>query len=244
MTMEHMSVEAPSSSAQVSAWYDGWVSHQRGIGINARHRRIMRGARKAGYRDGMRMLEIGCGIGQVTSLLARGNRSGSILAVDISPKSVEEARRNLGHRSNVRFLVSDMSAFQVEERFDLVVLPDVIEHIPLEQHPALFATIARHLAPDARVVINVPCAQLLEHLHKHDPSVLQVIDQPVHADVLLRNAYAAGLALETFESYGLQYTDTEYHFIVLRPAYALAQLHKRNVWSLRWEALLAKLRFL
>ncbi|MEO8068059.1 MAG: class I SAM-dependent methyltransferase [Flavobacteriales bacterium] len=244
MSKERMSAEASPSSAQVSAWYDGWVSHQRGIGINARHRRIARGARKAGYRDGMNVLEIGCGIGTVTSLLARGNRSGSILAVDISPKSVEEARRNLSGRGNVRFLVSDMSAFQVEQRFDFVVLPDVIEHIPLEQHPALFATLARHLSPDARVVINVPCAQLLEHLHLHDPSVLQVIDQPVHADVLLRNAYAAGLVLETFESYGLQYTNTEYHFIVLRSAYVLAELRKRDPWVLRWEALRAKLGFL
>lgn len=233
--------EAIKSATGVSDWYDGFADVQVGYGINIRHRRIWRAAKAAGYRDGMRVLEIGCGIGTVTSLLARHNRTGQILAVDISPRSIAFAKRNLSDRQNVRFLVSDMSAFEHDGKFDFVVLPDVIEHIPLEQHPRLFATIARHLAPDGRVLINVPCAQLLEHLHLHDPKVLQVIDQPVHIDRLIMTVYAAGFALVSFVSYGLQFDHTEYHTIVLRPTFTIDRLVRKSKWALRWAELRSRL---
>lgn len=205
----------------VSDWYDNFTDHQTRIGINIRHRTILRNAKRAGLRNGMHILEIGCGIGSVTSLLAKANSKGSVLGVDISPKSIELARKNLAKRKNVRFQVSDMSDFRVEHRFDLVVLPDVIEHIPVEQHPALFATIAAHLVPNGRVLINVPNAQLLEYLHKHQPQTLQVIDQPIHIDSLMRVVYDQGLLLEEMHGYGLRYDLAEYTSILLRPAFAI-----------------------
>ncbi len=149
------------NGTSVSDWYDGFSEIQMDHGINIRHRTIMRAAKTAGYRDGMRVLEIGCGIGTVTSLLAHHNSSGLILALDISPKSVEFAKRNLTHRPNVRFMVSDMSDFQHEGLFDFVVLPDVIEHIPLDQHPKLFGTIAKYMAPDGKILLMYPVRNYL-----------------------------------------------------------------------------------
>jgi trans-aconitate 2-methyltransferase len=228
-------------SSSVGDWYDGFADIQIEQGINIRHRTILRAAKAAGYRDGMRVLEIGCGIGRVTSLLARQNSTGTILALDISPKSVEFAKRNLAHQPNVRFMVSDMSDFRHDGAFDFVVLPDVIEHIPLDQHPRLFKTIAKHMAPNGRVLIHVPCAQLLEHLQQHDAKVLQVIDQPVHIDGLIRTVYEAGLMLVSFSSHGLQFTHTEYHSIVLRPAFSIDRLVRRSKWALRWAELRSRI---
>jgi trans-aconitate 2-methyltransferase len=225
----------------ISDWYDGFSAHQMKLGINIRHRTILRNARKAGLRDGSRILEIGCGIGTVTSLLAKADPNGRILAVDISPKSISIAAQNLRVHRQVEFLVSDMRDFEVKDRFDMVVLPDVIEHIPLDDHAHLFATIARHLAPDGRVLINVPNAELLEYLHIHDPSVLQVLDQPVHLDRLMTTTYAAGLILESLSSYGLQYAHVEYHSIVLRPAFSFDRLVRKGKWSIRWAELRSRL---
>lgn len=221
-------------NAQVSDWYDGFTAHQSKLGINIRHRTILKNAKRAGLKDGMRVLEIGCGIGTVTSLLAKTVPGGRILAVDISPKSIAIAKANLQRYRNVGFLVSDMGDFRSPDRFDFVVLPDVIEHIPVDQHPQLFATIAKHLDPEARVLINVPNAQLLEHLHTHDPGVLQVIDQPIHFDRLMDAIYRAGLVLVSLTSYGLQFAHAEYHSIVLRPAFSFRELKRKDKWSLRW----------
>lgn len=211
----------------VSDWYDGFSVLQARTGVNIRHRTILRNARRAGLRNGMHVLEIGCGIGTVTGLLAKATPNGSVLGVDISPKSIEHARRKLAKERHVRFLVSDMSDFQETDRFDLVVLPDVIEHIPLEQHPALFATIAGHLAPNGRVLINVPNAQLLEYMHKHEPQTLQVIDQPIHLDRLIRVVHDQGLVLEEMHGYGLRFDLAEYTSILLRPAFVLTALPEK-----------------
>lgn len=217
-------------TTSVSDWYDEFSDHQTRMGINIRHRTILRNAKAAGFRNGMAVLEIGCGIGTVTSLLGKANRAGTVLAVDISPKSVELARRNLKDLPGVRFLVSDMSDFSTEQRFDLVVLPDVIEHIPVAQHPALFTTIAAHLAPNGRVLINVPNAQLLEYMHKHAPGTLQVIDQPIHLDRLAATVYGSGLVIESVNGYGLRYDLAEYNSIVLRPAYTLEAVPEKPKW--------------
>ncbi|MBL7946084.1 MAG: methyltransferase domain-containing protein [Flavobacteriales bacterium] len=236
-----MAITRNSNNGLISDWYDGFSAHQVKLGINIRHRTILRNARNAGLRDGSRVLEIGCGIGTVTSLLAKAVPNGRILAVDISPKSIEIASQNLRKYGQVEFLVSDMRDFEVTHRYDLVVLPDVIEHIPLVDHARLFATIARHMAPDGRVLINVPNAELLEYLHVHDPSVLQVLDQPVHLDRLITTTYAAGLVLESLTSYGLQFAHVEYHSIVLRPAFSLDGLVRKGKWSLRWAELRSRL---
>jgi trans-aconitate 2-methyltransferase len=236
-----MTDTATTSNGDVSGWYDGFTAHQKRLGINIRHRTILRRARRAGLRDGMRVLEVGCGIGTVTTLLAKANPKGSILAVDISPKSISIAKENLSRHGHVEFLVSDMSDFAVKDRFDFVVLPDVIEHIPLELHPRLFATLERHMTTEARLLINVPNAQLLEYLHMHQPSVLQVIDQPVHFDRLMATVYTAGLVLESVSSYGLQFDHVEYHSIVLRPRYAFKKLVRRSSWALRWAEIRSRL---
>ncbi len=227
--------------SSVSAWYDGFTAYQRKYGVNIRHRTIFRYARAAGVRNGMDILEIGCGIGSLTSLLAANNAKGRILSLDISPKSVEMARKLLAGKRNVSFLVSDMSDFQNPFDFDFVVLADVIEHIPLDQHPRLFRTIDHYLKPGGKVLINIPAPQLLEYYHLHDPGALQIIDQPVHADRLMNDVYRAGLVLDSFVSYGLAHVHIDYQFIVLRKRFHLEQLRKKNIWVRRWAEMRARL---
>lgn len=224
--------------AGIRDFYDEYVDAQERVGTNIRHRTILRNAKAAGLRDGMRVLEIGCGIGTVTALLAGATPRGEVVGVDISPKSIERARRNLASRKNVRFVVSDMNGFAEPKPFDLVVLPDVIEHIPLEQHPALFRTIAAHLAPNGRVLINVPCAEVLDYMHKHHPGTLQVIDQPITPATLVRITDEAGLTLISFNSYGLRFTHGEYNSVVLGHRPKL----ERTVTRSKWDAIVREVR--
>lgn len=228
-------------NSRISGWYDDFVTHQTHIGTNIRHRTILRNAKHAGLRNGMRVLEVGCGIGTVTKLLAKNNKKGFVLGVDISPRSIETARQNLSRYKHVQFLVSDMSDFTDDSLFDLVVLPDVIEHIPLEQHPALFATVSKYLSPNGKVLINVPNAQLLEYMHEYEPQTLQVIDQPIHLDRLLRVVYEQGLVLEEMHGYGLRYDLAEYTSIILRPSYNLISLPTKPKFRRIFEELRSRL---
>jgi len=79
-----------------------------------------------------RTLDIGCGSGLITKVLAEA--STEVLAVDVSEQAVRVSRGNLGKATNVLLKVVDV--FQSRDAisdwsgsFDLVVLSEVLEHM-------------------------------------------------------------------------------------------------------------------
>lgn len=207
------------SGKDVSAFYDEFVDRQTRVGVNRRHKAIVAWLRRFGLRPDDRVLELGCGVGTVTELVAGELPRGSILGIDLSPRSIATARERLASRGNVRFIAADVVAADVDvgERFDIVLLPDVIEHIPLELHDALFARVASWVKPDGYVLLHYPNPHHLEWCHVHNPENLQIIDQPIHADALLANAYRHGLYLSYYERYSIWIREGDYVVAVLRP---------------------------
>jgi 2-polyprenyl-3-methyl-5-hydroxy-6-metoxy-1,4-benzoquinol methylase len=210
---------AKPSTRQIQEFYDGHAEHVQGkVGVNIRHRSIMRRLRRAGLGRAHHVLEIGCGTGTLTSLLAKRVTSGSIHAVDISEQAVRMARKRFAGNAAVTVEVNDMSAFAVHKRFDLIVLPDVLEHIPEEQHAALFATLAAHLAPSGVVCIHIPDPFALDWLRKERPEVLQIVDQSLAIAPMVERFAAHGLLLDRFERYGLWTKEPDYNWIEFRRA--------------------------
>jgi SAM-dependent methyltransferase len=165
------------------------------------------------------VLEIGCGVGTLTQLLAAAlDGGGSVFAIDLSPRSIEAARARLAAFANVRLTVGDALETPIEGPFDVVVLPDVIEHIPLERHRALFERVAGWLAPSGFALLNYPSPHYLEWCREHTPDLLQVIDQAIEADVLLANAYPHGLYLDFLKTYSIWIREGDYVTAVLRPS--------------------------
>jgi 2-polyprenyl-3-methyl-5-hydroxy-6-metoxy-1,4-benzoquinol methylase len=80
--------------------------------------------RRAGIGPCMRVLDLGCGIGDV-SLLAAAivGRNDSVLGIDRSGESVEVARRRAAarHIPNARFEIAELDTFEPAETFDAVV---------------------------------------------------------------------------------------------------------------------------
>jgi ubiquinone/menaquinone biosynthesis C-methylase UbiE len=69
--------------------------------------------RRAGLHEGLRVVEIGCGSGNMTRWLAtQVGAGGSVVGVDNSPAQVEQARRLADARglANVRFVVANAYA--------------------------------------------------------------------------------------------------------------------------------------
>lgn len=67
------------------------------------------------------ILEIGCGTGFFTRLLAETFPNAYILATDISPVMLAVAKENLADLSNVRYQLADGENIQLEEKFDVIV---------------------------------------------------------------------------------------------------------------------------
>lgn len=67
------------------------------------------------------ILEIGCGTGFFTRLLATLYPHSQILATDISPEMLITAKSNLKGFSNIRFAVEDGEHLKTQETFDLII---------------------------------------------------------------------------------------------------------------------------
>lgn len=228
---------------QIGKWYDGFAGRQLKTSVNLRHYKIMEFLASAGLSRNDRVLEIGCGIGTLTGLLARYLRKGEIVAVDISPESVEVARKRLSQASNVLFMVSDMTDFNHTEVFDFIILPDVLEHIPIGQHRGLFRTLAEHMHDNSVILIHIPHPRALDYIRATSPEQMQIIDQSLEADTLLGDAYANGLTLISYYSYSLFDREHDYAVICLRKknTVTLSPLPKQAIIARK---LLARTRFL
>ena len=209
------------SKEEIESYYDQYVKRQSQVGVNARHRSIINFLKKQGISSRHLVLEVGCGIGTLTSLIAQQVSNGSVVACDISPDSIEFAQKFWSSTTNVQWQVTDMANFTAEQPFDYIVLPDVLEHIPVDQHPQLFKTLRAASHDHTLVVAHFPHPKGTEWSQVHRPEKLQIVDQCLRADELMVNAYAAGFILDSFESYSLWEEPYDYQRFVLsvdRPA--------------------------
>lgn len=105
--------------------------------------------------SGTRVLDIGCGVGRWSRLLAA--RGALVTGVDISPTMIAEARRravNQGVGARCHFESGDIAALEVEGEFDLVLGVTVLQHIlePSALRAAL-SRITACVAPAGRIVL-------------------------------------------------------------------------------------------
>ncbi len=210
-----------SPQTQIADYYDEFAARQRRTGLNMRIWHLFGRLQAHGLAADSRVLELGCGIGALTFLLARAAPRGHIEAVDLSPESVRFAREQLAGQANVSLHVHDVVTYEpaagpTRRAFDFITLFDVIEHIPLELHGALCRQLAAVAGPKTQILINIPHPRLIEHYHRHEPAALQVVDQSVEMAPLVTHLQAAGLALHALDTYSL-WREADYQFLVIRP---------------------------
>jgi 2-polyprenyl-3-methyl-5-hydroxy-6-metoxy-1,4-benzoquinol methylase len=207
---------AGQTTGQVEKYYDEFRLQQQNLGVNVRHREIWRNLRKLGLNDRSNVLEIGCGIGTVSSLILRTVKRGRFVGADISGESLKVARALNSRSQNAIFVQTDMSDFASDIRFDFVVFPDVLEHIPVEQHETIFRRVAQYCAPAAQALINIPEPNFLNWIRKHQPEKLQIIDQSLSLARLAMDAQNAGFHLHSVTPYKLFYEVCDYVSIVMK----------------------------
>jgi SAM-dependent methyltransferase len=89
--------------------------------------------RRAGLVHGMDVLDVGCGVGDVSFLAGRMvGPSGSVLGVDRAASSVAIARKRFCSQeaTNLQFDIADLDAFDTTRTFDAVIGRFVLAHLP------------------------------------------------------------------------------------------------------------------
>jgi 2-polyprenyl-3-methyl-5-hydroxy-6-metoxy-1,4-benzoquinol methylase len=123
--------------------------------------------RCAGLQPGMRVLDVGCGAGDVSLLAAELVGSmGEVVGIDIAPQPLEWARRRaeaMGF-SHTRFEKCALDAVPPERQFDVVVERLVVVH---QREPEAFVkSMVAHLRPGGLLICIEPemiAPQVLAH---------------------------------------------------------------------------------
>ncbi|MCK4583812.1 class I SAM-dependent methyltransferase, partial [candidate division WOR-3 bacterium] len=76
-----------------------------------------------------KVLEVGCGIGVVSSYLAK--RYGwNVTGIDLDPEQIERAKKDNTENEYLRFFEADVTQLPFEDReFDMILSFDVLHHI-------------------------------------------------------------------------------------------------------------------
>jgi ubiquinone/menaquinone biosynthesis C-methylase UbiE len=100
---------------------------------------------------GRQVLELACGTGYWTAILARA--AASVMAVDINDEVLDIARSKNLDPFKVRFRRADLYALpKFPDRFDACLAAFWWSHVPKPKLPAFLRVFQRALAPGARVV--------------------------------------------------------------------------------------------
>lgn len=106
-------------------------------------------------RPGTRVLDVGCGVGRWSRLLA--SRGAEVTGIDLSATMIDEARRRAaaaGLSGRCRFLVQDSAQLNIDGQFDLVLGVTVLQHmLDTESVRSALQRMSGHLAPEGRMVL-------------------------------------------------------------------------------------------
>lgn len=107
-----------------------------------------------GLTPSSRVLDVGCGTGQLTAPLADYlAEGGSYCGTDVAAEAVAFCRQRFD-RPNFRFLVNEMTRLPIEGLFDVVFVGSVFTHLYPDEVEALLGEIARLLDADGFVMAD------------------------------------------------------------------------------------------
>jgi len=127
----------------------------------------------AQLRDGLRVLDVGCGFGGTIASLNERFSNLELVGVNIDPRQLERARATIQPRNGNRILFVEGDACRLEVKagsFDVVLAVESVFHF--EDRAAFFHGAARALVPGGRMAVSdfVPPEKTLPLLQVFDPA--------------------------------------------------------------------------
>lgn len=127
----------------------------------------------SGIRAGARVIEPGCGSGRLTELIAeRIGSSGELVALDISPKMLEQARIRIAGLSNVHVTLGSIEDTPLDcQSYDLALCHNVFPHFD-DKRAALLKLVSTLKLSGKFIVSHFMDSSWVNSLHrKTNPAV-------------------------------------------------------------------------
>ena len=176
-----MADKLPSPDQRLQSEFNRWAQEGEGEKMERHHLDITeKTIRQMDLRPGERVLDLGCGAGWATRLLARivGDGPagfGQVVGLDVSDEMIRHARTASKDFDNILYVWGSAQQIPWEENFfDKVLSVESFYYYP-DQERAL-AELFRVMAPQGRLFILI-------NLYKDNPYSLQWVDKlkvPVH----------------------------------------------------------------
>lgn len=129
---------------------EGWDRFRQDRGLSPIKRRQVSAL---GPRPGLRVLDAGCGRGEV--LLACARAGAEVAGIDYAEAAVELARETLAGVTGADVRRGELTSLPwAEASFDRALLGDVIEHVDPEQTAPVLAELRRVLAPGGILLVH------------------------------------------------------------------------------------------
>lgn len=130
----------------------------------------------AGLTSGRTVVDLGCGQGYGSALLARN--ATSVVGIDIDPGAIAAAKRDYG-RTGLRFAVGDAGAVQLPDNsVDVIVCFEVLEHL---SDPGLaLDEMVRLLGPSGLLLLSTPDAATSTDdnpFHVHELTAAELVQE-------------------------------------------------------------------
>jgi SAM-dependent methyltransferase len=155
------------------------------------------------------ILDAGSGFGQYTYRMAQWFPSAEIKAVDIKPEQIDDCNQFMqkaGLSGRVKFELADLTQFQENNTYDLVLSVDVMEHI--EEDVQVFRNFHASMKKGGLLLISTPSDQggSDSHDHDHEEGVHGFIDEHV------RDGYNIGEIENKLKSVGFSKVEASYSY--------------------------------
>ncbi len=145
-------------------------------------REIKKWSRKVG--NDINVLDAGSGFGQYTYFISSLRKSWNITGVDVKTEQIEDCNHfftQINKQNKVKFEYADLSKFDKEAVYDLIVSVDVMEHI--EDDEGVFKNFYAAMNPGGMLLISTPSDQggsdADHHEVEHEDGVTGFIDEHV-----------------------------------------------------------------
>ena len=153
------------------------------------------------------ILDAGSGFGQYTYRMAKWFPKAEIKAVDIKPEQIEDCNlfmQKAGFDNRVKFEFADLTQFQENEKYDLILSVDVMEHI--EEDVQVFKNFYASMKKGGMLLISTPSDQGGSDAHDHEEGVHGFIEEHV------RDGYNMGDIERKLKSVGFSKVSARYSY--------------------------------